>query len=185
MLLPGLLLSPVNIVGGGQEANIPRSWQLISRGCGKCQSLPVTVCAWILKPCRSEAAWSICLLGRGLLVRVEMRCAGRWIPIALPSSYSWMPSKVPHCYRAVRATQKQWKQGTIGITGIARLHASLTSQNTFPYPCFPMGRLRHREIFASSTSSQRPRNNDNIFFFKKGLFKLSAICADFQCNFPI
>jgi len=78
---------------------------------------------------------------------------------------------------AITGTQKQRKKC---ITGTARLYARLRSQNMFPHPLFTEGRLRHREIFARSTSSHRPRNNN-----KKRLFKLSSICAEFQCNFPI
>lgn len=167
MLLPGLLQSPVNIVGGGRKQISPEpgsARQLISRGCGKCQSF-LSPCVVGFKTLQVWTTWSICLLGWGLVVRVEMRCES-WIPTwELPSFYSWVPSKVPQCFTgAVRATQKQWKQGTIGITGTARLHASLTSQNTFPYPHFPMGTQRHGEISASSTSSRRLRNNNNKIF---------------------
>lgn len=173
--------------------NIPRPWQCKAadfKGLWEV-SVPSCHCVWL--GFKTLQVWSSLINSPSGL---RSPCGGgneMWWEVnshlraamALPSSHSWMPSKVSQCFTgALRATQKPCKQGTIGITGTARLCASLTSQTTFPYPHFPMGRLRHREIFASSTSSQIPRNNNNNFFLK-AIFKLSAICADFQCNFPI
>lgn len=83
MLLPGLLPSPVNIVGGGRKEISPgpgSARQLISRGSGKCQSLPVTVCGLDFKTLQFWDNLINSPSGLRSPCGVEMRCGERWIP---------------------------------------------------------------------------------------------------------